>query len=325
MSFLNPLSSLFGTTSKIEIEPFLAISNGKEVFVKGRVITLQKQSLPKAKNNSLSNIWAAIRRYSVTSIQGIQVVVSSGGKESNVMTDHDGVFECLLPYDGERKVNFHIDSKEDEYNAVPTQLKVDLIEADHGLISDIDDTILISHATEIGKKFWLSISKNAYTRRPFPGVSEFYHRLKVEGGNEVFYVSSSDWSLFDLIQDFLEYRNIPLGPILLKDKHINLKNIWKSGGGSHHHKSDKIRFLLSFYPGMKFILFGDSGQHDPEIYSEVKKEFPKRIKAVFIRQVNKKSEEIPGRQKMKDELGFHFVKSTEEAIKIAESLNLFHL
>ncbi|WP_268036376.1 phosphatase domain-containing protein [Algoriphagus sp. PAP.12] len=324
MSFLNPLSSLFGTTSKIEIEPFLAISNGKEVFVKGRVITLQKQSLPKAKNNSLSNIWAAIRRYSVTSIQGIQVIVSSSGKESKVMTDQDGVFECLLPYDGERNVNFRIDSKKDKYQAGPAQLRIDLIEASHGLISDIDDTILISHATEVGKKFWLSISKNAYTRRPFPGVSEFYHRLKVDGGNEVFYVSSSDWSLFDLIQDFLKYRNIPIGPILLKDKHINLKNIWKSGGGSHHHKSEKIRFLLDFFPEMKFILIGDSGQHDPEIYSEIKQEFSQRIKAVFIRQVDKKSADIPGRQQMKGELGFHFVQSTEEAIKIAESLNLFH-
>src|SRR5690606_1782685 len=115
-------------------------------------------------------------------------------------------------------------------------------------ISDIGDTILISHATQIGRKFWLSVSKNAYTRRPFPGVSELYDILSNSGANPVFYVSSSDWGLADLIQDFLKYRKIPQGPLLLKDLHINLRNVWKSGGGSHQHKEEKITLLLKLYP-----------------------------------------------------------------------------
>ncbi len=307
---------------RVEIEPFLAISNGKEVFVKGRVVTSKRQSLPKARNNSLSNILAAIRRYSVSSIADVQVRITTGESQVEVPTDQDGVFECLIDYCKEERVQVELVGKED-YQAVPVQKSITRLGGKHGLISDIDDTILISHATEIGKKFWLSISKNAYTRRPFPGVSEFYHNLKVEGAYEVFYVSSSDWSLFDLIEDFLEYRNIPKGPILLKDKHINLKNIWKSGGGSHHHKSEKIRFLLSFFPEMNFVLMGDSGQHDPEIYAEIKREFPDRIRAVFIREVRSKSTNLPERDQMKDSLGFHFVKNTEEAIEIAQSLKLF--
>src|SRR5690554_2745753 len=188
-----------------------------------------------------------------------------------------------------------------------------------GIISDIDDTILISHATQIGKKFWLSISKNAYTRRPFPGVSELYEILSGSGNNPVFYVSSSDWSLNDLIKDFLNYRQIPSGPLLLKDLHINLRNIWRSGGGSHLHKEEKIQLLLNLYKGMKFILIGDSGQHDPEIYASLIKRNPGRVLIVYIRQIKdngptRKSEMIKKilPQQVPEIV---FVKNTKEAVE----------
>jgi len=191
-----------------------------------------------------------------------------------------------------------------------------------GIISDIDDTILISHATQLGKKFWLSVSKNAYTRRPFPGVSELYDILSNAGANPVFYVSSSDWSLADLIKDFLKYRKLPQGPLLLKDLHINLRNVWKSGGGSHQHKEEKIDLLLKLYPGMKFVLIGDSGQHDPEIYASIIKRNPGRVLLVYIRQI--KENDSDRRAKMIESIlpekwpEIVFVKNTAEAISHAK-------
>jgi len=83
----------------------------------------------------------------------------------------------------------------------------------------------------------------------------------------------------------MNYRNIPIGPRLLKDRHMDLKNIWKSGGGSHEHKVEKIVFLMDFYPELNSVLIGDSGQHDPEIYAEIIGKFKFRVEAVYIRQV----------------------------------------
>jgi phosphatidate phosphatase APP1 len=322
MAFWNVITRWIGKLDKIQVEPFLAVSNGQELFVKGRVISAYKQSRPRAKNNPLKNILATIRRYSVSSIPGVWVEVKVGEKIERVRTDDEGVFECFLPFHKERTVMMSVQPEDPDWNCDDSEMEIQKIEKKLGLISDIDDTILISHATAIGKKFWLSVSKNAYTRRPFPGVSEFYQKMVREKGYEMFYVSSSDWSLFDLIRDFLQFRNIPLGPILLKDKHINLKNIWKSGGGSHQHKLEKIHFLLRFFPEMKFILIGDSGQHDPEIYAEICHEYPQRVMAVFIREIHPKHSESPERREMEEELDFHFIQSTQEAISLAEKLQI---
>jgi phosphatidate phosphatase APP1 len=308
-----------GKLDVIQVEPFLAFGNGKEIFTKGRVISAYKQSLPSAKNNWLRNILASIRRYSVVGIPEVNVKISVGEHEYLAATNQDGVFEILIKdIDPEIQDIFFRILSEDEFSQIgKRKLKIDRIDSAVGVISDIDDTVLISHSTKIGKKFWLSISKNAYTRRPLPGVSEFYKKLTKEGEYPIFYVSSSDWSLFVMIKDFLFYRNIPLGPILLKDKQINLKNILKSGGGSHEHKKEKIFLLMRMFPTMAFYLIGDSGQHDPEIYEEILQEFPGRVKTIFIRIVNPSTQENSRRDRFEKIPNFHFIKNTDEAMEVA--------
>ncbi len=320
MSLRKVFLKWIGKLDKIEVEPFLALGNGKLVFTKGRVISAYKQSRPSRSKNWLQNILATIRRYSVTGIPDVTVKISIGPRDYFVETDEDGVFEKYFEdFDpGLEKVFFKISAEKEAKETKDKFLNIHRFSASVGIISDVDDTILISHATQVGKKFWLSISKNAYTRRPLPGVSKFYKKLTEDGKHPIFYVSSSDWSLFDLIRDFLVFRDIPMGPILLKDKHINIKNIWKSGGGSHEHKKDKIIMLLEMFPEMNFHLIGDSGQHDPEIYEEIVSAFPTRIKSVFIRIVDPSKVEQDRRERLEKIPNFHFIENTQEAMEIAE-------
>jgi phosphatidate phosphatase APP1 len=320
MAIKKRISKWIGKLDVIQVEPFLAFGNGKSIFTKGRVISAYKQSRPTEKNNWLRNFLGTIRRYSVVGIPEVTINISVGDLDYRVVSDQDGVFELTIDdiHPDVDDIYFKI-SGEDELSQIgKRKLKIDRFDAPVGIISDIDDTVLISHATKIGKKFWLSISKNAYTRRPLPGVSEFYNKLTREGKYPIFYVSSSDWSLFDLIKDFLIFREIPIGPILLKDHQVNLKNIWKSGGGSHEHKKEKISLVMQMFPNMAFYLIGDSGQHDPEIYEEIVQEFPGRVKTVFIRIVNPSDQEKDQRQRLEKILNFHFVKNTEEALEVAQ-------
>jgi len=320
MSIRKSILKWIGKLDVIQVEPFLAFGNGREIFTKGRVISAYKQSRPSAKNNWLKNILASIRRYSVVGIPEVTVKISVGEADFLVVSDQDGVFEISVE-DLNKEIDhiFYRILSEDELSQIgKRKLRIDRFDSPIGIISDIDDTILISHSTEIGKKFWLSISKNAYTRRPLPGVSEFYKKLTKDGKYPIFYVSSSDWSLFDLIKDFMFYREIPLGPILLKDNQINLKNIWKSGGGSHGHKKEKINLLMKMFPNMAFYLIGDSGQHDPEIYEEIVQEFPGQVKSIFIRIVNPSLAEKARRNRFEKIHNFHFVKDTEEAMEVAK-------
>lgn len=333
------IKKAIGKLDRVRIEPLYAFGNEETVFVKGRAVEAYRQSKPSPKKNPLRNILATIRRYAGSSIVDAKVEVSYQDQVQEVVSDGEGIFEATFQnitelITNKERVTFKLQA---ENGLVPekevSRVKVLRFPSDYplGIISDIDDTILISHATQIGKKFWLSISKNAYTRRPFPGVSELYRILSNEGKNPVFYVSSSDWGLNDLIKDFLQYRGIPLGPLLLKDLHVNLRNIWKSGGGSHAHKSEKLQLILNLFPGMKFILIGDSGQHDPEIYATLIKRNPGRILIVYIRQI--KENDANRKYTMEKEIlpgelpDIVFVKNTKEAINHAlqQNITLFGL
>lgn len=324
------VKKMVGKLGKIKIEPLYAFGNEEVIYVKARVIEAYRQSKPSAKKRSFQNIFAALRRYAGSSVPDAKVEVRCFGEKKLLVSDEEGIITCEFGVEGElqdenRQVTFQL-VEEPGLVAEKKANKIEVIQFEQthplGVISDIDDTVLISHATDIGKKLWLSVSKNAYTRRPFPGVSEFYRALTERGKHPIFYVSSSDWNLYDLIKDFLKYRGIPSGPLLLKDLHLNLRNIWKSGGGDHQHKLEKIRMLLELYPGMTFYLIGDSGQHDPELYVEVIREFRGRIKAVYIRKVG--AEEDEARERLLEELRQEdapemvFVKTTKEAMLHAQ-------
>lgn len=304
-----------------QIEPFIALAGENLYFFKGRVVIPKKQSRPSAKKNIFQNMLAAFRRYSVKAVSGISVKIMFGEKKFTVVTDEDGIFELKINeiIKSVRNVTFGFEGQK-TYKVVK---EIVFMDSTSGVISDIDDTIVISHATNVGRKFWLSISKNAYSRRPFPGISEFYDKLTKSKSDPVFYVSSSDWSLYDLIRDFLNHRDLPPGVMFLKDKHIHIKNIWKSGGGGHTHKLDNIEFIFDLFPKMNFVLIGDSGQHDTEIYAEVLKNHPQRVRAIFIRIIGKVSEEkkdlLLGK---KGNAAIAFVESSQEALEIAKQQGL---
>lgn len=129
---------------------------------------------------------------------------------------------------------------------------------------------------------------NARTRLPFAGVAAFYRALqRGTSGNEnnpVFYISSSPWNLYDLLVDFLAVHDIPAGPLFLQDYGIDTHQFIAIGHRAH--KLAAFQRILHTYPMLPFLLIGDSGQEDPEIYAEVVKTYPGRIRAIYIRDVS---------------------------------------
>ena len=157
----------------------------------------------------------------------------------------------------------------------------------HLVISDVDDTVLYSNATNLFAAIRTMLLENARTRLPFPGVAAFYQALRNgptrRDGNPIFYVSSSPWNLYDVINEFLDAQGIPPGPVMLRDVDLGFDVL--SSRHHHAHKREMVRRVLSAYPNVPAILIGDSGQEDPEIYRDVVGEFPNRIRAVYIRNV----------------------------------------
>ena len=326
--FFSKFKRRIGKLDLVRMEIFLAFGNERVIFIKGRLVEAYKQSKPSEKNTALQNFLGTLRRYAGNSVSDGRIILQYQGIKETLVSNEEGLFETQLtigaPDNGKPDIANLTLIEDEGITAEKKTIEVNItrISENHptGIVSDIDDTIVISHATSLGKKLWLSISKNAYTRRPFPGVSEFYDLLSKNGQDPVFYVSSSDWNLFDLIQDFLDFRAIPKGPILLKDPHVSLKNIWKSGGGNHDHKLEKICQLMSLFPNMEFILIGDSGQHDPELYTRIIEKFPDRVKAVYIRRIKKVDEERENQlNQYNPEIPVAWVKDSLEAISHAKN------
>ncbi|HEX6324306.1 MAG TPA: phosphatase domain-containing protein, partial [Vicinamibacterales bacterium] len=153
-----------------------------------------------------------------------------------------------------------------------------------GVISDMDDTVLQSNIASFLRAARLVLLENAHTRMPFHGVAAFYRALQagtgLTGPNPIFYVSKSPWNLYDVIAQFLEKQEIPLGPILLRDWDLIPERASKG------FKIREIEEIFNTYPEMKFILVGDTTQKDPEIYRDVMRDFPGRVLAVYIRNVS---------------------------------------
>jgi phosphatidate phosphatase APP1 len=156
-------------------------------------------------------------------------------------------------------------------------------------ISDIDDTILISHSATIFKRLRVLFTQNPHTRKSFEDVKEHYKLLASSNTNELvpnpfFYVSSSEWNLYDDLTEFFHYNGLPEGVFLL-----NAIKRWyqllKTGKTRHAAKILKIARILESFPIQTFILLGDNSQSDPEIYLAIVKKYPRRIFAVYIRNI----------------------------------------
>jgi phosphatidate phosphatase APP1 len=165
-------------------------------------------------------------------------------------------------------------------------------DAQFGVVSDIDDTIVYS---QVIRKLRMIVSlafSNARTRKPFKGVAAFYRALH-RGRNPIFYVSKSPWNLYLPLLEFLELQGLPLGPLLLRDFGLRMNK---------RHKSEAIEAILQTYPQLQFILIGDSGEQDPEIYADIVRRFPERIRVIYIRSVDPRPTRLDAIQKLIEEV-----------------------
>ncbi len=280
------------------ILPYRGFGSKTEVYLKGRVLEDNGLAKPAERNSIWHNIVAMYKRYVSNEIPNVRVRAVFEGQEQVVVTNEIGFFEVRFRFP--QPLSSHRDWVEIKLElldqVVPNQKEVRaggsvMLAQEHhqfGIISDVDDTILVSNATNFYKKIRLMIFKNARTRLPFEGVASFYNALQKgrdrNSFNPLFYVSSSSWNLYDLLVDFCEYQGIPRGPFMLRGSRLDQFTFFASI--HKEHKMAKIRQILTTYCDLRFVLIGDSGQKDAEIYSQVVKEYPGRILAVYIRDVS---------------------------------------
>ena len=273
---------------------------GGRVHLRGRVLDNRRLEKPHPQQSTWQNAVNTLRRIESDELPGARVRLEMEGEPPRrATTDEDGFFyfdfrrETAWPEPEhvwqEGRLALEAPTPDaPEKAAAPGRVLVPRAEAEFAVVSDLDDTVIRTGATNKLQMARVVLLGNASTRAPFPGVSALYRALAegpdAEGHNPIFYVSSSPYNLYDMFQGFFEAQDIPPGPLFLKDYGITAERFFKTGHGEH--KTERVERLVETYPRLRFVLVGDSGQRDPEIYRQVVGDHgPERIRAIFIRDV----------------------------------------
>jgi phosphatidate phosphatase APP1 len=277
----------------VVLEPYRGYGSHAEVFLIGRVF---RQSRPHraADDGVVSQLRNVGRRLVRRKIAGAVVTARFCGAQERVTTDQDGYFRVHLRPRTEptAEVSWHsMDLVLEEPQRVEARGQVFISPAScrYVVISDIDDTIMHTGVANKLAMFWRLFLQGAESRVAFPGVAALYRALHAglsgAEANPILYVSRAPWGIYDMLDEFFVLHGIPVGPILfLREWGIS----WKSPlpRKAEDHKQDLIRNMLRLYRDLPFILIGDSGQHDPEVYRQIVEEHPGRVLAVYIRNVS---------------------------------------
>lgn len=288
------LKDRLGWLNPLLIQPYRGYGTPQQVRLRGRVLEDHGVKSAQETDSVWDNLLNMYRRFDSNEIGGARVRLRFGGVMQDALTDNDGFFTfaftpdpaLLRPdrhwYEAELEL---IDPLGPEHDSrVQAAFMIPPPGARFGIISDIDDTVVKTDAFNLLKMARNTFLHNAHTRLPFNGVAAFYTAL-VGGVNPMFYLSSGYWNLYDLLCDFFQIRGIPPGSLFLTDMGLTPDYVFLPG--HRQHKLGAVDDLLTFYPDLPFILIGDSGQKDPEIYLEAALKYPGRIPAIYIRDVSR--------------------------------------
>lgn len=158
------------------------------------------------------------------------------------------------------------------------------------IVSDIDDTVKISHVRDKGE-----LLANTFLRefRPVPGMAELYARACRAPGTTVHYVSAGPWQLYPPLEAFRRDTGLPAGTWHLRAFRWKDERVLNLFAAPHAHKTAAIESLLTAAPHRKLVLVGDSGEHDPEIYGDLARRHKGRIVRILIRNVTGEPAESP--------------------------------
>ncbi len=224
------------------------------------------------------------RSFFTAQVGFLPVTVRAGGQTLRTTTDRGGYIDVMVRDHG-LEPGWH----EVEIEAVAAQpVTATVLVVDPnvrtGIVSDIDDTIMVTMLPRMFIAAWNTFVRHTSTRKPVPGMARLYRSL-LEGHRDapIFYLSTGAWNTAPTLRRFMRTHGYPEGPMLLTDWGPTPTGLFRSG---IEHKRIQLRNLIITFPEIRWILVGDDGQHDPVIYDELAREHPRHIAAIAIRQLS---------------------------------------
>ena len=273
---LNP--RLQGRGWRPRVVPFVGYGGAGWIRVGARVLLV-----PPSSTHSEPHDHRGWRRFVTASVPGVPVTVEIGGETRVVPSGPDGYVDVRVPCDlepGWRRARIRVGDEP----PVDAPVRVVGPGTATGLVSDIDDTVMETMVPRPLIAFRNAFLSRESARKPVPGMSELCADI-VASHPDVFvvYLSTGAWNVALPLQAFLARNRFPKGPLLLTDWGPTDSGFFRSG---RDHKRNQLERLFRELPQLRWILLGDDGQHDPQVYAEAAREHPDRVVAVAIRQLS---------------------------------------
>lgn len=264
------------------IDPYLGYSTPDGVVLRGRVLSNLLCSDPREDQRWWQNLRQMARLFATDEVADVEVRAQG----SAARTDEEGYFTLRVP-------DRDLPPAEAGWIQVPARLpafdhctvlhaQITPGNAEFGVISDIDDTMIRTGAYSLAKNLWTSMTGNAATREVFEDAVALMAMLSAGGRNPVFFVSSSPWNLHGFLLDLFGRAGLARGPMFLRDLGVDADKFITGTHGDH--KGAAIDAILAANPDLNFTLIGDTGQHDAHVYRDAHRRHPGRILRVILRE-----------------------------------------
>ena len=223
------------------------------------------------------------RRFLTADAAGVPVQIEIGGRTHEATSARGGYVDSVFDSDlGPGWAEVRISAAGGQ-SAISRVCVVDPA-ARLGILSDIDDTVIVTALPRPLLAAWNTFVRHETSRRPVPGMAALYQQLRAAHPDAPFvYLSTGPWNVAQALEQFLDRHGYPPGPLLLTDWGPTTQGWFRSG---QEHKRRSLRRLLEEFPQTDWLLIGDDGQHDPQLYAELAAEQPDRVRAIAIRQLS---------------------------------------
>ena len=263
-----------------------AFSDGKTLLIEGRIVEHVERAPTRHADGRLTNLSRNMGRFFNDERPQQTVQLRLADFSGQALSDGEGYFR--LSGSSTLAPGWHPVAAQTGETSTIGRLLVVPPGNQIGLISDLDDTILISEVTQKRLLLANTFLKNPWQRHAVPGMARLYTRLMAQNPEPasapLFYLSASPRQLQDAIGEFLEHHAFPPGVLITK----RVSNDFSGDPllDQFRYKTQKIEEIFARLPWVRFILVGDDGEKDPEIYDWVRERYPERVADIWIRHVS---------------------------------------
>ncbi len=261
--------------------------SSERFVIEGRVIESENRAVATADDRGYENLWRNLRTLKNADREDVKLSVSVGDFNTQTVSGEEGYFSInLTPQPGVSPGWKVVTAQGNRTHGAGRLLIVPKANT-LGIISDIDDTVLVSNVPDKAVLLKNTLLKNPKQRQAFLGTANFYQHLLAQNAfpkaAPMFYVSAAPRQLAEGISAFLTQHKFPQGVLITK----------RINGRGHdplrdqqQYKIDKIEMIFTTLPWVTFVLVGDDGERDPEIYRALQEKYPQRVVAIYIRKVH---------------------------------------